>query len=164
MLDRLISPPLPPVPNEAMDLITDLYMAHSESFQVAVAGASLGGFYATCLAERFGCRAVLINPAVRPHLLLTRYIGENINYNTSERWRLDDQHIEQLRLLDVEAITRPERYFLMLQKADEKLDYRQADEKYRGCRCLLEEGGNHSFAGFENHIADLLAFCSISAD
>jgi len=162
LLDRLISPAIPPVPAEAMAMLVELYEANRQHGDVTVAGSSLGGFYATCLAERFGCRAVLINPAVRPHLLLAKYLGENINYYTSEHWMLDESHIAQLRELDVDVITEPERYLVMLQKGDESLDYRKALEKYQGCPLVLEEDGNHSFAGFENHIEHILQFCGIS--
>ncbi|MCK5002715.1 MAG: esterase YqiA [Gammaproteobacteria bacterium] len=164
LLDSLISPAIPPVPEDAIKLVVDLYESNRQHGNVAVAGSSLGGFYATCLAEYFGCKAVLINSAVRPNELLKKYIGENINYYTSEHWMLDETHIEQLRELDVDTITHPERYLLMLQKGDESLDYRQALEKYSGCPTILEEGGDHSFAGFENHIADILKFCGIITD
>ena len=162
MLDQLIIPEIPPVPAEAMAMLVALFEENQKKVGVAVAGSSLGGFYSTCLAERFGCKAVLINPAIRPHLLLEKYLGENINYYTSEHWMLDESHIKQLREMDVKAITHAERYLLMLQKGDEALDYRQALEKYSDCPTILEEGGDHSFAGFENHIEQILNFCGIS--
>ena len=163
LLDWLISPAIPPVPADAMAMLVDLFEENKQHGDVAVAGSSLGGFYATCLAERFGCKTVLINPAVRPHLLLKKYLGENINYYTSERWVLDEIHIEQFRELDRVPVTQPERYLLMLQKGDETLDYRDALEKYQGCPLVLEEGGDHSFAGFENHIDHILNFCGVTA-
>ncbi|MCW8922390.1 MAG: esterase YqiA [Gammaproteobacteria bacterium] len=162
-LDQLIIPEIPPVPFEAMAMLVALYEQNRQQGDVAVAGSSLGGFYATCLAERFGCRAVLINPAVRPQQLLKKYLGENINYYTSECWMLNETHIEQFRELDSIPVTRPERYLLMLQKGDETLDYRDALEKYQGCPLLLEEGGDHSFTGFANHIEQILNFCGITA-
>ena len=39
-------------------------------------GSSLGGFYATVLAERWGCKAVVMNPAVEPARDLVHYVGE----------------------------------------------------------------------------------------
>ncbi|MDH5612009.1 MAG: esterase [Gammaproteobacteria bacterium] len=160
-LDQLIIPEISPVPAEAMSILVALFEQHRKSANVAVAGSSLGGFYATYLAERFGCKATLINPAVRPQILLKKYLGENTNYHTTEKWVLDESHIEQFRQLDTNTITRPERYLLLLQKGDETLDYRQALEKYQGCPMVLEEGGDHSFTGFENHIAQILDFCGI---
>lgn len=162
MSDQLVIPALPPEPAEAMSRLISWFEANQKEAIIAVAGSSLGGFYATHLAERFGCKAVLINPAVRPHLLLKKYLGDNTNYYTDESWVLDESHIEQFRALDVASITHPERYLLMLQTGDETLDYRQALEKYQGCELVLEEGGDHSFAGFENHIAQILEFYDIS--
>lgn len=162
MLDQLIIPVIPPVPAEAMTMLMALFEDNQKNTNVAVAGSSLGGFYSTCLAKHFGCKAALINPAVRPDVLLKKYLGENTNYNTAETWVLDESHIEQLRKMDIETITHPERYLLMLQKGDETLDYRQALEKYKKCPLILEEGGDHSFVGFENHIEHLLKFCEIS--
>ena len=159
--DRLISPALPPAPTDAMAMLIDLYESNQQLGDVAIAGSSLGGFYATYVAELFACKAVLINPAVRPHLLLEKYLGENVNYHTSEHWMFDETHIEQLRQLDVDSITQPERYLLMLQKGDETLDYRQALKKYENCPMILEEDGDHSFVGFENHIHQILNFCGI---
>lgn len=162
MSDQLVIPALPPVPAEAMNQLISWFEANQKEATIALAGSSLGGFYATYLAERFGCKAVLINPAVRPHLLLKKYLGDNTNYYTDENWVLDESHIEQFRALDVAEITHPGRYLVMLQTGDETLDYRQALEKYRGCPLVLEEGGDHSFAGFENHIAQILKFCDIT--
>ena len=162
MLDQLVIPVIPAVPAEAMTMLMALFEDNQKKGDVAVAGSSLGGFYSTCLAEHFGCKAALINPAVRPHVLLKKYLGENTNYNTAETWVLDESHIEQLRKMDIETITHPERYLLMLQKGDETLDYRQALEKYKECPLILEEDGDHSFVGFENHIEHILKFCEIS--
>ena len=162
ILDQLIIPEIPPIPAEAMAMLVALFEENHKRGDVAVAGSSLGGFYSTCLAERFGCKAALINPAVSPHVLLKKYLGENTNYNTAESWVLDESHIEQFRIMDVETITQPERYLLMLQKGDETLDYRQALGKYKDCPLVIEEGGDHSFTGFENHIEHILRFCGIT--
>jgi predicted esterase YcpF (UPF0227 family) len=154
-------PEIPPAPVDAAEMLVRCVEAAQKKHTVALAGSSLGGFYATWLAEMYGTRAVLINPAVRPYDLLGKYLGENINYYTSERWMLDATHIEQLRDLEVDPITRPDRYLLMVQTGDETLDYRLAVEKYSGCTSIIEEGGNHSFVAFENHIDRILDFCDV---
>ena len=159
---RLRIPYIKTSPAEAYMQLSAEFASLQQGFDaVAVAGSSLGGFYATMLAEQHDCRAVLINPAVRPHVLLEKYIGENVNYHTEEHWRFDASYIEQLQQLDVETITSPERYLVLLQTGDETLDYRDALEKYAGCEIILEQGGNHAFTGFEKHIPRLLAFCGI---
>jgi len=159
---QLTIPAIHPCPADAYMQLCAEYTALAQRFDaVAVAGSSLGGFYATVLAEQYGCRAVLINPAVRPQLLLQKYIGENVNYYTDEHWQFDSTHVEQLRQLDVEHISQPDRYLLMLQTGDETLDYRDAEAKYVGCPAIVEQGGDHSFAGFERHIPRMLEFCGI---
>lgn len=154
-------PAIPPVPFDAIDTLMKRVEMAQKKYTVAFAGSSLGGFYATWLAERYGARAVLINPAVRPHLLLEKYLGENINYYTSEQWVLDESHIEQFRRLEVDTISRPERYLLLVQTGDETLDYRDAVKKYAECRSIIEQGGDHSFMNFEDHIEQILDFCGI---
>lgn len=162
-LSKFLSiPEIPTAPEEAIDMLLDCVGSIDNANDVAFAGSSLGGFYATWLAERFGSKAVLINPAVRPHELLEKHLGENVNYYTSERWVLDEGHIQQFRQLDVGRITQPERYLVMLQTGDETLDYQQAAGKYADCNLVIEEGGDHSFVDFEKHIGNLLSFCGIT--
>ena len=160
--DQIDIPAIPPVPAEAIEVLQQ----HAENillqFDLAVAGSSLGGFYATWLAERYQCPAVLINPAVKPHELLRKYLGENTNYYTDERWILDESHIEQFRQLYIEEISDPERYLLMLQTGDQALDYREALDKYAACPSIIEQGGSHEFTGFERYLDKILSFCKVS--
>ena len=155
-------PAIPPVPQDAINLLESRAEQINDEYGLCVVGSSLGGFYATWLAEKFGCCAVLINPAVRPHLLLRKYLGENVNYHTSEKWIFEETHIEQLRHLDVDSITQPERYLVMVQTGDETLDYRDALEKYEDCPSIVEQGGDHAFTGFERYLDKILAFCNVT--
>lgn len=163
-LDQCLEiPEIPPVPAEAIEMLMNCVRTSQKTHKVVFAGSSLGGFYATWLAERYSSKAVLINPAVRPHEILEKYLGENVNYYTSEHWVLSETHIQQFRDLEIERITQPERYLVMLQTGDESLDYRHAVEKYAGCNIVVEEGGDHAFVDFEKHIDKLLEFCEIAA-
>ena len=148
-------------PADAVSLLQQHADAITKDGQLALAGSSLGGFYATWLAEHYHCPAVLINPAVKPHELLEKYLGENTNYYTDERWVLDNTHIDQFRRLYIENITDPQRYFLLLQTGDQTLDYREAEQKYRGSPSLIEQGGSHEFSGFERHLDKILKFCNV---
>ena len=160
--DYIDIPAIPPIPQDAITLLTARAEKINHEHGLCVVGSSLGGFYATWLAEKLDCCAVLINPAVRPHLLLRKYLGENVNYHTSEKWIFDETHIEQLKNLDVDQITRPERYLVMVQTGDETLDYRNALEKYKGCPSIVEQGGDHAFTGFERYLDKILAFCHVT--
>jgi len=104
----------------------------------------------------------LVNPAVRPHELLRKYLGENTNYYTAENWVLDESHIEQFRDLYIESISSPGSYLLMLQTGDETLDYREALEKYADCAAIVEQGGSHEFNGFDRHLDKILEFCNVT--
>ncbi|OQX58978.1 MAG: hypothetical protein B5M52_04355 [Helicobacteraceae bacterium 4484_230] len=47
---------------------------------------------------------------------------------------------------------------LLVQKGDELLDYREAVEKYDGCRMIIDEGGSHGFDGIERHFERIRIF------
>jgi hypothetical protein len=127
----------------------------------ALIGSSLGGFYATHVAERFGLKAVLLNPAVRPYDLLHAYLGVQRNLYTGDAIVVETRHLEELQALDVETLAEPARYFLIATTGDEVLDYRQAVKKYRGARQLLIEGGNHSLDGLPAYLDEVLRFCGV---
>jgi len=128
----------------------------------ALIGSSLGGFYATHVAERFGLKTVLINPAVRPYDLLHDYLGVQRNLYTGEAVVVEARHLDELRSLDVDTIADPSRYFLIATTGDEVLDYRQAVEKYRGARQLVIEGGDHSLNTFPAYLDEVLGFCGVA--
>ncbi|MGZ5072672.1 MAG: YqiA/YcfP family alpha/beta fold hydrolase [Usitatibacter sp.] len=123
---------------------------------LTIVGSSLGGFYATVAAERLGCRAALLNPAVRPHLHFPRYIGPQRNLYTGEEFVLGAQHVEDLEKLAPERITRPERYWLFVETGDTVLDYRDAVDFYRGALQTIVRGGDHALVSFPEHVPDLV--------
>ncbi len=130
--------------------------------QLCFIGSSLGGYYATWLAEKYDSRVVLINPAVRPYELFKEHLGFNRNLYTGEEYTLTMEHVNQLKAYEVEQVTHPDRYLLMLQTGDDVLDYKQALNKYAAVPSIVEEGGGHEFAGFDRHLETVLAFCGIN--
>jgi predicted esterase YcpF (UPF0227 family) len=156
---EFLCPELPPSPREAIALLAKMVQTHAAE-NVSVIGSSLGGFYATFLAERHALRAVLINPAVAPSGLLESCIGLQVNLYTGARYELTRAHLAELRALEVERVT-AERYLLVVGTADEVLDYRAAVEKYRGSEQIIVEGGDHGLSGFERYVDPVLAFCGI---
>jgi uncharacterized protein len=124
-------------------------------------GSSLGGYYATHLAERHGLSALLINPAVRPHLRFEGYLGPQKNYYSDEVWELTVEHVAALAALDVTTLQNPERYQVWLQTGDETLDYRAAQAYYRACALRIQAGGDHGFQGFAERLPMLFAFAGI---
>jgi predicted esterase YcpF (UPF0227 family) len=124
-------------------------------------GSSLGGFYATYLAEKHGARAVLINPAIEPHIGLRTYLGPQKNLYTGEPYELTERHLEAWARLVVPAI-RPQRYLLIVETGDEVLDYRQAVERYAGARQIVVPGGDHSLRSFPDHLPTILQFAGLA--
>ena len=123
---------------------------------LTLVGSSLGGFYATVAAERLGCRAALLNPAVHPHTHFRKYLGPQRNLYTGEEFTLTTEHVDELRDLDVAAITRPERYWLFVETGDEVLDYREAVDFYRGALHTVVRGGDHTLVSFPEHVPEIV--------
>jgi predicted esterase YcpF (UPF0227 family) len=130
--------------------------------QSGVVGSSLGGFYATAVAERPGWRAVLLNPAINPARDLAKYIGETTAWHSDERFFFRPGFIDELRAIAPGELTRPERYFAIIAKGDEVLDWREMSARYKGCRIKLIDGSDHALSDFEEqHLPEVLTFLGL---
>ena len=127
-----------------------------EADDLTLVGSSLGGFYATVMAEHLGCRAALLNPAVRPHAHFGRYLGPQRNLYTGEEFVLGPEHVAELEALQPPRITRPERYWLFVETGDVVLDYREAVDFYAGALHTVVRGGDHTLASFPEHVPDIV--------
>jgi predicted esterase YcpF (UPF0227 family) len=127
---------------------------------LAVIGSSLGGYYATALAEATGCRAVLLNPAVRPAQGLAQHIGPQTAWHSEDQFEFLPEYIDELVALEVARITQPERYFLIAATGDEVLDWREMVAHYPGARQRVIDGGDHGLSDFDLYIDEVLAFCA----
>ena len=154
--DRYCCPALPMSGMRAVALVENEIARHPRD-SITLVGSSLGGFYATYLAERHDLRAVLINPAIFPHEDLRTYLGVQRNLYTQQLYELTEEHLRQWQKLYMPT-THPERYLLLVETGDEVLDYRQAVEKYQGARQVVVEGGDHSLQSFAEHIPLILEF------
>lgn len=154
-------PQLPASPHEAMDRVAQ-GIAGWPHASVAVIGSSLGGFYATWVAEQTGCRAVLLNPAVNPARDLQAYIGEQTSWHDStQRFFFRGEFVQELRELALAGLTQPDRYLVVIAKGDELLDWREMHQRYAGARIRLLEGGDHALSDFGAHLPALLAFLGL---
>ncbi|QDF95849.1 esterase [Azoarcus sp. DD4] len=155
-----------PVSPQAAIALVEAQIAHAlaQPGQPAptLVGSSLGGYYATWLAERHGLRAVLVNPAVVAPLSLEAYIGQQTNLYTGERFDFTQQHIDELRALEPAAITRPERYWLLVETGDEVLDYRHAVARYAGARQTVLVGGDHGFSRWHDYLDDVIRYAGLA--
>jgi predicted esterase YcpF (UPF0227 family) len=160
--DELVCPQLPASPKAAMALalalIADMKLG-DPARELAIVGSSLGGYYATWLAERIGCRAVLLNPAVRPLDSLEQHVGVTTAFHSDEPFEFKQEYIAELGELAIGQITRPERYFLIAATGDEVLDYRTMVSHYAGARQTIIEGSDHGISEFADYVDDVLAFC-----
>jgi uncharacterized protein len=157
---QLHVPDLQLPPMAAIERVRSL-VAGVEPDRITLVGSSLGGFYATHLAEALGVRAVLINPAVRPYEDLAPYLGIQTNLYTGEAFEVTPAHFTELRALAVARITRPSRYFLLVETGDEVLDYRVAVRFYAGAWQYVRGGGDHGFADYLAQVPPILRFARV---
>jgi uncharacterized protein len=156
-------PTLPPSPRQALQQV-EHGIAAWRGVEWAVIGSSLGGFYATCLAERHGCRAVLLNPAVHPARDLSAHVGLHPNYHDpSQQLSFTADHVAELRELErgFDAPSMPLRYFPVIAKGDELLDWREMSGRYASSPMRLIEGSDHGLSDFDEHLPAILQFLQL---
>ena len=142
-------------PAQAFETVLAACAKHAPD-DLTLVGSSLGGFYATAAAERLGCRAAILNPAVHPHRHFDRFLGPQRNMYSGEEFTLTHEHVDELLALDVPVISRPERYWLFVETGDEVLDYREAVAYYEGALHTVVRGGDHTLVSFPEHVPDLV--------
>jgi predicted esterase YcpF (UPF0227 family) len=131
---------------------------------VALIGSSLGGYYATWLAERLGCRAVLLNPAIAPARDLEGHLGRQPVYFSGDEIDFRPEHLQELKEIDTPVISRPERYFLVAATGDTLIDYRTMTSKYAGARQRVVTGSNHELSDFDQYMDEVLDFCGVGGN
>lgn len=154
-------PQLPASPRAAIALALRI-ARQPDPGELTLIGSSLGGYYATWLAEQLGCRAVLLNPAVAPPRDLEKYVGVTTDFHSGQPFEFKREYIEELESLAVTGITNPHRYFLIAATGDEVLDWREMLAHYPGARQCVVEGSDHGLSDFADYLDDVLGFCGIS--
>jgi uncharacterized protein len=162
-------PQLPPSPREAMDLVMRGIRDWPRA-SMAVVGSSLGGFYATCVAERTGCKAVLLNPAVNPARDLAHHIGEQSHWHSPhEKFFFKPEFVDELMRLPPDLLDSPlhiqERAphltLLVAATGDEVLDYREMIARHPRAQLKLIQGGDHALSDFADHIDEVMGFLKL---
>jgi len=152
---RFLAPSLSYVPELAIQTLEELC---SSCKNPRLIGSSLGGFYALYLANRFDTKAVLINPALYAESTLRRHIkGFATNYYDLSSFEWNDTHLAMLQKYKIER-TKEENIFILLQKGDDVLDYKDALELLPNAKTIVEEGGSHGFDGIERYFSDIEEF------
>lgn len=157
LAEHFVCPSLSPVPDVAIANVSRLI--EGAATPMTLVGSSLGGHYASHLAEKYDLPAVLINPAAIARLDVGKFIGEHSNFHSGERFTFTGEHARQLQAQV--AVPTPERYWLLLETGDEVLDYHQAQDFWFGCRQSVFEGGDHSFTRFPGIIPQLIEFAGL---
>ena len=155
---------VPALHHHPRQALAQLEAAIGELDSPLLVGSSLGGYYATYLAERHGLKALLVNPAVSPHRMFDGYLGTQTNLYSGETWELTHDHVNALAELEVAAPRDPQRIQVWLPTADETLDYRYAEKYYAACALRIQAGGDHSYQGFARQLPALLSFAGIAAE
>jgi predicted esterase YcpF (UPF0227 family) len=144
-------------PKESMSLVTE-HIDQSKADHLVVIGSSLGGFYTNYLAEKYGCKAIVLNPAVRAARELAPHVGMMTAYDSEEPFDFRPEYIDELKALQVEKISNPHRYFLIAAKGDELLDWREMVDFYPGAKHLVLEGSDHGIADYQTHLPQVIDF------
>jgi len=158
-------PQLPPSPAAALDAIRAIVAAWPAAAS-GVIGSSLGGFYATIVAEMLACRAVLVNPAVDPARDLAAHIGRQTMYHAAgESFDFRAEYVDELRAMTpARPLAHPENILAIIAKGDEVLDWREMASRYAHGPMKLIAGSDHGLTDFESHVPDLLRHLGLDQD
>ncbi|XVN75185.1 hypothetical protein AAEX37_02287 [Oligella sp. MSHR50489EDL] len=159
---QFFMPQLPPSPAQAMRDCERIIAEHHDGKQpLTIIGSSLGGYYATYLAERHNCRAVLINPAIYATRDLSTQLGQLSYFHDDRPFQFTVKDLCELEAL-FRAQIKPERYLLLAGDRDEVLDWQEMSKRYAGAKQVIVPGIDHSFSCFSDYIADIIAFAGLA--
>ncbi len=159
-------PQLASNPKEAINQLEHIIQSSQTNTSWYLMGSSLGGYFASYLSEKYNYPSVLINPAIKPFELLKDYLGEQVNPYTGEVYQVTRDHMIELKVIEPKSpsfdMQKKNNYLVMVQTDDEVLNYQQAVEKYQHCRLVIEQGGDHSFVDFEQHLPTIADFFQLN--
>ncbi|PLC54787.1 esterase [Pollutimonas nitritireducens] len=159
-----LCPQLPASPRRSMELANHLIetAVKEKGLQaendLVIVGSSLGGYYATCLAEHWKCRAVVLNPGVYAARDLATQVGEHTLYDSTDPFVFLPEYVDELAEMAVGKPARPERYYLLAAKGDEVLDWREMADWYAGSHGRILEGGDHGLSDFQQWLPEVMDF------
>ncbi|MGP1684220.1 MAG: YqiA/YcfP family alpha/beta fold hydrolase, partial [Giesbergeria sp.] len=156
------SPQLPPSPRAAMEMVS-VGIAAWPQHSMAVVGSSLGGYYASWVAQQTRCPSVLLNPAVNPARDLANHIGDQTSWHApAEHFYFAPEFVEELRALDVRDQPLAARQMAVIAKGDEVLDWREMAARYAQAEVRLLEGGDHALSDFSVHLPSITQFLHLA--
>ena len=144
-------------PKASLEMVTK-HIVQAKFDRIVIIGSSLGGFYTNYLAEKYQCKGIALNPAVYAARELEPHVGMMTAYDSEEPFDFKAEYIDELRALQVDPVTDPERYFLIAAKGDELLDWKEMAAFYPGAKQLILEGGDHGISDYANHLPAVIDF------
>ncbi len=144
-------------PKHSMDMVTN-HIDQSDANSIIIIGSSLGGFYTNYLAEKYQCKGIALNPAVFAARELEPHVGMMTEYDSDKPFDFKAEYIDELRALQIDHISDPQRYFLIAAKGDELLDWKEMVAFYAGAKQLVLEGSDHGIADYAKHLPAVLDF------
>ena len=144
-------------PKASLEMVTK-HIVQAKFDRIVIIGSSLGGFYTNYLAEKYQCKGIALNPAVYAARELEPHVGMMTAYDSEEPFDFKAEYIDELRALQVDPVTDPERYFLIAAKGDELLDWKEMAAFYPGAKQLILEGSDHGISDYANHLPAVIDF------
>ncbi|RUM72112.1 MAG: hypothetical protein DSZ10_05475 [Sulfurovum sp.] len=144
---NVLSPDLPVSPLLAISLLEVMIREQDVGLLI---GSSLGGYYATYLAEKYRIKAVLLNPSTVPYRTLQSYVGIQERFCDKKPFLFKQSYMDDLYTLQMRPMEG--RYLVLLQSEDEVIDYTKAQTFYNKYRVIVEYGGNHRFENIGDYL------------
>ena len=156
-LINLESPNLNNSPKKAISQIEKII--RESSSRVCLIGSSLGGLYATFVADKYNLKSVTINPVVTDHISGMRdLVGSHKNFHSDEEYEFTLKDYFDLQKLGLENLKKPLNHFCLVKMSDEVLDHNVTFEFFSKSYVLSEKGGNHSYDDFFEKIPLILDY------
>ena len=156
-LINLESPNLNNSPKKAIFQIEKII--RESSSRVCLVGSSLGGLYATFVADKYNLKSVTINPVVANHISGMRdLVGSHKNFHSGEEYDFRLKDYCDLQKLGLEKLKRPLNHFCLIKMSDEVLDHNKTFAFFSKSYVLSEKGGNHSYDDFFEKIPLILDY------
>ena len=156
-LINLESPNLNNSPKKAISQIEKIIK--ESSIRVCLVGSSLGGLYATFVADKYNLKSVTINPVVRNHISgMKDLVGSHKNFHTDEEYEFTMKDYLDLQKLGLKELKKPLNHFCLIKMSDEVLDHNKTFAYFSKSYVLSEKGGNHSYDDFFEKIPLILDY------
>ena len=156
-LINLESPNLNNSPKKAISQIEKII--RESSSRICLVGSSLGGLYATFVADKYNLKSVTINPVVTNHISgMRNLVGSHKNFHSDEEYEFTLKDYFDLQKLGLQKLKEPLNHLCLVKMSDEVLDHNITLAFFSESYMLSEKGGNHSYDDFFEKIPLILDY------